>query len=81
MAQTQKSSFLEVCINNILGLFTAWATWVWIIIAWTQFYGLDANHFTFFQVTLVNIAFTIVGILRGYLCRRFFNLFDCKGGE
>ena len=73
MTQTKTESVYEVLCNVVSGLLTAWATWVWIIMPWVQLLNLDPKNFTFLQIMLVNLAFTIVSMFRGYFWRRTFN--------
>jgi len=67
MNQSRLESGIEASVNTALGFATAFLTW--------QFIAAPVMGYT---VTLhdnlvITSIFTVVSILRGYLCRRFFN--------
>jgi len=74
--QTKKRSLCEVICNVGTGILTAYLTWVYIIIPWVELLKVDLNHLTGIGVIVVNFAFTVVSVARGYVWRRMFNLFD-----
>ena len=66
MSQTRLGSFVETCTNVSVGFLTAIGTSA-IVYPMYDFYP-SLNIMV--QLTTV---FTVVAILRGYICRRFFN--------
>jgi len=67
MNQTKVESFIEASVNTTIGFGTAFLTW--------QFIAAPVMGYT---VTLhdnlvITSIFTVVSVMRGYVCRRFFN--------
>lgn len=68
MKQSRRGSLLEAVLNVSSGFLLAWATWTWVIPAlWPG--GVAHGAGDGFLVTTV---FTVVGVARTYLWRRFF---------
>jgi membrane protein implicated in regulation of membrane protease activity len=74
--QTKKRSLLEVCCNVGTGILTAYLAWQYIVIPWAKICRLDLNCLIGFHVVLINLVFTVVSVVRGYLWRRIFNRLD-----
>jgi hypothetical protein len=64
--QTKKHSIFESITNTIIGLLTT-------LIFSPLIYGIVGIKYTFNQLGMATILFTILSIIRGYVVRRFFN--------
>jgi hypothetical protein len=64
--QSKRNSILESITNTLTGLLTT-------LIFSPLIYGLVGIKYTFSQLGLATILFTILSIARGYVIRRFFN--------
>lgn len=71
MEQSKLESIIESITNNIIGIATAYATWVFIILSLPMIYGVEnMNHG---QNIMITLTFTVVSLLRSYVVRRWFN--------
>lgn len=67
MTQSRYHSALESACNVLSGLLTANLTWVFVV---APLYGFtNGAH----EVLAINLIFTVVSFVRGYLWRRLFN--------
>lgn len=64
--QTKKHSIFESITNTIIGLLTT-------LIFSPVIYGLVGIKYTYSQLGMATVLFTILSIIRGYIIRRFFN--------
>lgn len=71
MEQSKLESWIESITNNIIGIATAYTTWVYVILMFPSFYGvMEMTHTYNIRITL---TFTVVSMLRSYTVRRWFN--------
>lgn len=66
MSQSRLSSFVEACINTLIGFILS------IALSFVV-YPLFGAHFTLAQNAGITAIFTIASIARGYIVRRYFN--------
>lgn len=71
MSQSKRKSFLEACMNTLVGYLTTLA-FSPIIYHWC---GVEVSHS---QMGLVVFYFTILSVARSYVIRRWFNKGDKK---
>jgi membrane protein implicated in regulation of membrane protease activity len=64
--QTKKNSIIESITNTLIGIIT---TFIFSPII----YGMVGITYTFSQLGMATILFTILSIARGYIIRRWFN--------
>ena len=64
--QSRKTSFVEACINTVIGFL------VTLCFSPAIYYACDITA-TGKQMWLVTLCFTVVSVLRSYVIRRFFN--------
>jgi membrane protein implicated in regulation of membrane protease activity len=64
--QTKKNSIIESITNTLIGIIT---TFIFSPII----YGMVGIKYTFSQLGMATILFTILSIARGYIIRRWFN--------
>lgn len=64
--QTKLNSILESISNTAIGLITT-------LIFSPFIYNMVGMVYTYSQLGLVTILFTLLSIVRGYIIRRFFN--------
>lgn len=64
--QTKFNSILESISNTAIGLVTT-------LIFSPIIYNMVGMTYTYSQLGLVTVLFTILSIVRGYIIRRFFN--------
>ena len=75
--QTKKRSIIESCCNTLSGLVLAYFIWDLLVIpVYINKMHLDMNQLSVLAVFGVNIIFTVVSVVRGYVWRRFFNMID-----
>lgn len=72
MSQKKRHSFLEACINILIGFSINFVANLLILPA----FGFDVHPMTAFNIGLV---FTVISIIRSYYIRRMFNYFHTKG--
>jgi len=65
--QTKLESFIESSTNTAIGFGTAFLTWQFIAAPYMGY------RVTLHDNLVITSIFTVVSVLRGYLCRRFFN--------
>jgi hypothetical protein len=70
--QTKKGSLLETCLNVGSGIATANLTWWWVVVPLFPALGAESGG----NVFAVNLIFTAVSIVRGYIWRRTFNWWE-----
>lgn len=64
--QTKRSSFLESCVNVLIGYIVAIASQL-MIFPW---FGINIP---FHDNLLIGVYFTIISLIRSYVIRRWFN--------
>jgi hypothetical protein len=64
--QSKKHSMIESITNTIIGLLTT-------LIFSPIIYSMIGMEYTYKQLGLATLLFTILSIIRGYIVRRFFN--------
>lgn len=64
--QTKKHSMLESVTNTAIGLLTT-------LVFSPIIYSMIGMEYTYSQLGMATILFTILSIIRGYIVRRFFN--------
>lgn len=67
MNQTKLESLLEASANTAIGFVVAFLTWQLIAAP------LMGYEVTFRDNLIITSIFTVASVVRGYLCRRFFN--------
>lgn len=77
--QSKKRSITEVCCNTGTGILTAYLTWIYLVNPSAALLECDLNALGTFHILLINGLFTVVSVVRGYVWRRFFNMFDSVG--
>ncbi len=65
MSQSKKNSFIEACVNTVIGF-------VLTLLLSHPIYWLCDVHISHVQVMGATLLFTIISILRGYIIKRFF---------
>lgn len=70
--ESKERCFLEATLNSVSSLPTAWVCWSFIIVPWSLLLSWELTKLGFFQIPLGNTMFTIVGILRSYFRRCWF---------
>lgn len=73
-SQTRLQSTLEVAFNYLVGFTIAWLIQKY----WLVWMGYTVQNK---QVTGVTLIFTVVSVIRSYLCRRLFNWIHIKQHE
>lgn len=64
--QTKKNSIIESIVNTLSGLL--------VTLIFSPFiYSIVGIQYTYSQLGVATILFTILSIVRGYIVRRFFN--------
>ena len=66
MSQTKIESFIETCINTVIGYLVALASQLLV-------FPLVGIHVPFSTNLEIGAWFTVISILRGYVIRRWFN--------
>lgn len=66
MDQTRLESFIETCVNTLVGFFVSFAAWP--LIAWKCDMAYDTG-----QHWEMIFWFTLLSVARGYAVRRWFN--------
>jgi hypothetical protein len=66
MSQSKKNSFIEACINTVMGF-------ILTLLLSHPIYWLCNIEISHSQVVWATLLFTIVSIIRSYLIRRIFN--------
>jgi hypothetical protein len=74
--QSQKRSLLEVICNTGSGIIAALLTWKLIVLPWVHLLDADLATLSIVGILLMNGAFTIVSVVRGWAWRRLFNKYD-----
>lgn len=75
MTQSRTHSALESLCNVLSGLLIANLTWLFVI---APLYGFtNPQH----EVLAINLIFTVVSFIRGFLWRRLFNWLHVRGRE
>lgn len=65
--QSKLESLIESSVNTFIGFIVALICQIWVI---APLFNLPT---TAVQDTLITIIFTVLSVVRGYLCRRYFN--------
>ena len=72
--QNKKQSLIEACTNTVIGFLTNLVLTPFVY----YFSGIEASYT---KMGIATVIFTILGVIRGYLVRRFFNKFKTKRGS
>ena len=64
--QTRLESFFEITLNTATGFIISWAVTLWVL----PLFGHAVTYSQSFHITSI---FTLISILRSYVCRRAFN--------
>ena len=64
--QTRWESILEIMLNTTTGFIISWAVTLWVL----PMFGHAVSYSQGFHITSI---FTLISILRSYICRRAFN--------
>lgn len=70
--QSKWDSFIEQCLNVFSGYVLSFLLWVWVIVPIWQI-PVDM-----YESAAINLVFTVVSVIRGYIWRRYFNFRDLK---
>ncbi len=70
--QSKKYSFIESCVNILIGYITAILSQLLIFPLFGIFIPISDN-------LLIGLCFTCISLVRMYLIRRYFNGFQIKG--
>jgi hypothetical protein len=74
MSQTRLGSFIEACINVLIGFWINFAANLLIL-------PLIGFHITVSQNLFIGILYTLISIARSYCIRRWFNYYIVKAAN
>ena len=74
MSQTRSGSFIEACINVLIGFWINFAANLLIL-------PLIGFHITVSQNLFIGILYTLISIARSYCIRRWFNYYIVKAAN